>query len=278
MNSALQPRGGYILGFLGAAAVHAAILFGIKSREVYTPPEFGVEVASTGVEVALVAALPGEEQPDAPEEATPEPPQPEPEPEPPAQPEPPPEPQPEPEPEPQPEPEPVTPPEVTETQAPPPDAVTEPEPPKEPPKPQPTPAATPKPAAPKPKAPKQEEKRTGRRAVGDGSSPIPGTDATTAAASTGALTGQPGYLRNPHPAYPEEARRLGQEGVVHLRVTLDERGNVVSVVLARSSGFPLLDERALTTVRDRWRFKPARRNNVAVGTDVVVPIRFRLDR
>jgi protein TonB len=48
------------------------------------------------------------------------------------------------------------------------------------------------------------------------------------------------------------------------------------VRLQRSSGHPALDDSALTTVRDRWRFIPARAGGVAVEGTVQVPIRFRL--
>lgn len=269
-----QPRFGYTIGLLGAAGIHALILFGITSKETFTPPEFGVEVATTGVEVALVAALPAdnvdaveavqtppeEVQPETPPEETP---QPEPEPEPVVEPEPP------------AEPEPVTPPEMAvpkPTPAPTPEA-----------KPTPAkPAATPKPKPnPTPSKPKAAQARTTGNTgsvSGDGSSAIPGNDATTAAAAMGALTAQPGYLRNPHPAYPEEARKAGQQGVVHLRVKLDEKGGIQSVTLSRTSGFPMLDERALTTVREKWRFKPAKRGRNPVASDVVIPIRFTLNK
>ena len=46
--------------------------------------------------------------------------------------------------------------------------------------------------------------------------------------------------------------------------------------MIRSSGFAPLDESAVTTVRERWRFVPARRDGVAVESRVTVPIRFRL--
>lgn len=272
-----KPLLGYTIGLLGAVGVHALILFGIKSRDTgdYTPPEFGVAIANTGVEVDLVAALPAEEVVEAAVEE-PEQPEMEPEPEPEPEPELPPEPEP-----PEPLPEPVTPPEMPVPEATP---APTPEPEQTPatpqPTPKPTPAATPKPK-PKPKPSPQASSSaqpTNRSASGDGSSAIPGSDATTAAAATGALSAQPGYLRNPHPAYPEEARKAGQQGVVHLRVQLDERGSILSVSLSRSSGYPLLDERALSTVREKWRFKPARRGRAAVASDVVIPIRFTLNR
>jgi protein TonB len=48
------------------------------------------------------------------------------------------------------------------------------------------------------------------------------------------------------------------------------------VSVKQSSGFPLLDDSATSTVRGRWRFIPARHDGVPVESRVTVPIRFRL--
>ena len=66
------------------------------------------------------------------------------------------------------------------------------------------------------------------------------------------------------------------EGVVLLDVLVAPDGHAADVRVARSSGHPALDESALTTVRERWRFVPARRDGVPVESRVTVPIRFRL--
>ena len=107
---------------------------------------------------------------------------------------------------------------------------------------------------------------------------LPGNDATTATAAAGAASAKPGYLRNPHPAYPEAARAARQQGVVMLQVRVGAGGNVSSVRVARSSGFPLLDERARSTVAERWKFRPAKAGGVPIASDVTIPIRFTLGR
>ena len=84
------------------------------------------------------------------------------------------------------------------------------------------------------------------------------------------------YGTNPLPPYPIVARRLGMEGVVLLDVLVAPDGHAADVRVARSSGHPALDESALTTVREHWRFVPARRDGVPVESRVTVPIRFRL--
>lgn len=84
------------------------------------------------------------------------------------------------------------------------------------------------------------------------------------------------YLNNPRPPYPEAAVRRGVTGVVMLRVLVGAHGRAESVELEQSSGSRLLDESALVTVRNAWRFVPARRDGVAVAATVIVPVRFEL--
>ncbi len=83
------------------------------------------------------------------------------------------------------------------------------------------------------------------------------------------------YLDNPKPPYPSISRRMGEEGVVQLRVSVDAGGNVQQIEIHRGSGYPRLDQSALQTVR-RWRFVPARQGNQPVSSWVIVPIQFSL--
>jgi protein TonB len=145
----------------------------------------------------------------------------------------------------------------------------------------PEPVATPPPrVAPKPKAEKKApvKKVAPARASGDGSSAVPGNDAITARASAGALGAKPGYLRNPHPSYPEDARAAGHQGTVMIHVRVDAQGKVASARISRSSGHASLDERARNTVANQWTFKPAKAGGVPVASEVIIPIRFTLNR
>lgn len=83
------------------------------------------------------------------------------------------------------------------------------------------------------------------------------------------------YLRNPKPDYPPLSKRLGEQGVVTLRVFVAADGNPQDVQLKASSGFGRLDNAAQDAVR-RWRFTPAKRGDEAVAAWVLVPIRFSL--
>jgi len=83
------------------------------------------------------------------------------------------------------------------------------------------------------------------------------------------------YLRNPKPVYPNASRRLGERGVVLLRVLVTATGEPAKVDLKKTSGYARLDESALEAVRT-WKFVPARLGEKPVEAWVVVPIEFSL--
>lgn len=110
---------------------------------------------------------------------------------------------------------------------------------------------------------------------GDGSSPVPGRDATTLHSQGGSRTpGKAAYLRNPLPVYPEDLRRAGKEGKVLLKVKISSEGRAVDVVVARSSGYEAMDRNAVTVVSKSWKFRPAEVGGVAVSTTQLIPIHF----
>jgi protein TonB len=84
-------------------------------------------------------------------------------------------------------------------------------------------------------------------------------------------------VTNAPPPYPLDALRAGVMGRVRLRVLVSEDGAVETAGVLTSSGSTSLDDAALTTVR-RWRFEPARRGGRSVSAEVVVPVRFWIER
>lgn len=94
----------------------------------------------------------------------------------------------------------------------------------------------------------------------------------------GGTLARPDYGVNPKPPYPLVARRMGTQGVVVLRVFVHPDGRVGEVTVSQSSGSDLLDDSALRTVREQWRFLPARLDGQPVESWVEVPIRFVLER
>jgi protein TonB len=85
------------------------------------------------------------------------------------------------------------------------------------------------------------------------------------------------YLANPKPPYPALSRRLGEEGVVRLKVFVNPDGSVSRLEIAKSSGFSRLDDSALKTVPN-WKFVPAQQAGKAISAWVIVPIAFNLNR
>lgn len=130
-------------------------------------------------------------------------------------------------------------------------------------------AATPNPS------PGISAQQTTSSSIGDGSSAVPGPDATTRYHPGAWTNAKPSRFRNPAPPYPELARQQGQEGLVILVVTVDATGRPVKVILKQSSGFPLLDEAATTAV-SRWRCTPGQAGGAPIESVVETPIRFRL--
>ncbi len=86
---------------------------------------------------------------------------------------------------------------------------------------------------------------------------------------------QPTPAYQPKPTYPAFARRLGHEGRVVVRIQVLSSGTVAAASIERSSGYAVLDEAALVTIK-RWRFRPAQRAGQPVDATLNVPITFKL--
>jgi len=65
-----------------------------------------------------------------------------------------------------------------------------------------------------------------------------------------------GEGHQPAPSYPLHARDLGQEGAVTVQFTVDESGRVTAAQASQPSPWPLLNDSALRTIRQRWHFPP----------------------
>jgi protein TonB len=76
------------------------------------------------------------------------------------------------------------------------------------------------------------------------------------------------------PRYPLEARRLKKEGVVVLKLSLDETGAVFDVLVMQSAGFGM-DEASQEAVL-LSRFRPATSKGRPVACQAILPIHFTL--
>jgi TonB family protein len=74
--------------------------------------------------------------------------------------------------------------------------------------------------------------------------------------------------------YPEEARRLGQQGTVIVSLIIRTDGSVTDVAVAKSCGMPLLDAAAVAAVAT-WRYFPATQNGVPINLRYQVAIQFK---
>ncbi|HEY0681141.1 MAG TPA: TonB family protein [Steroidobacter sp.] len=85
------------------------------------------------------------------------------------------------------------------------------------------------------------------------------------------------YVREPSPRYPPQSRRLREQGVVVLRVIIDERGAASSIEIETSSGHARLDDAARDAVL-RAAFRPYVEDGEPRRALVLIPIEFALNR
>ncbi|MBV8781505.1 MAG: TonB family protein [Phycisphaerae bacterium] len=86
-----------------------------------------------------------------------------------------------------------------------------------------------------------------------------GINASAAGGAIAPLTFGVGEGQQPKPEYPIEAELAGQEGTVTVRFTVGESGRVESAEVIKPCPYPLLNQSALRTIRQQWRFAPGPR-------------------
>lgn len=85
------------------------------------------------------------------------------------------------------------------------------------------------------------------------------------------------YLVEPAPVFPRASVRLNESGIVTVRVFVDEAGLPRQVLVARSSGYPRLDEAAVAGVQ-KARFKPPTENGQPISGWARIDIPFELEK
>jgi protein TonB len=86
--------------------------------------------------------------------------------------------------------------------------------------------------------------------------------------------GSPRFTHRESPIYPFMARKLGKEGKVVLRLTLDAQGQLQGVDTIETNGFGFA-ESASAAIR-KSTFAPAVKNGCAISSQVLVQVRFVL--
>jgi protein TonB len=78
------------------------------------------------------------------------------------------------------------------------------------------------------------------------------------------------------PPYPESKRRLQEEAVLKLRLSINERGRITAVQPIGSAD-PAFLESARRHIIAHWRYKPAMEGDRAIASSTVISLRFELD-
>lgn len=92
-------------------------------------------------------------------------------------------------------------------------------------------------------------------------------------AQINAVSSTGGGGERPEPPYPKLAQQEGEQGTVGLLLAGDDAGNVVSVDLKESSGFPILDRATVDYVKRHWRL-PADAGTRLFQTSITYKLQF----
>ncbi len=84
----------------------------------------------------------------------------------------------------------------------------------------------------------------------------------------------PRFLHREMPAYPFTARKLGKEGRVLLRLTIDDKGRLLNLEVIEGAGFGFT-ESAVAAVK-KSTFIPAKKEGKPILSRALLPIRFTL--
>ena len=84
-------------------------------------------------------------------------------------------------------------------------------------------------------------------------------------------------MHSPKPHYPLASKQLKEQGLVIVRLCVNEQGIVDQVGLTQSSGFQGLDHSALKTLA-LWRFAPRKSPNIGDSSQCFqTPVQFTLE-
>ena len=81
-------------------------------------------------------------------------------------------------------------------------------------------------------------------------------------------------VRTVAPKYPSQLKREGISGVVSVKCTIDEKGNVMEPTVVKTT-HPEFAEPAIEAL-SKWKFKPAKRGGVVVSIKITIPVQFNV--
>ena len=79
-------------------------------------------------------------------------------------------------------------------------------------------------------------------------------------------------VRTVAPDYPDELLRDGVSGIVMVKCTIDEQGNVVDTQVEKSSNAAF--EKPAVAALKKWKFKPAKQDGSPISIKVSIPMKF----
>ena len=79
-------------------------------------------------------------------------------------------------------------------------------------------------------------------------------------------------VRTVAPDYPRDLREQKVSGVVMVKCTIDEQGNVSETSVSKSSN-ETFDKFAVDALK-KWKFKPGRQDGEPVAMTVTIPVKF----
>ncbi len=84
----------------------------------------------------------------------------------------------------------------------------------------------------------------------------------------------PRVLYQPLPSYTQEARDAKAEGIVLLQGIVRKNGRITDLQVLRGIGYGL-DQKAIETITNEWRFEPGTRDGQPVDVQVNLEVSFR---
>lgn len=102
-----------------------------------------------------------------------------------------------------------------------------------------------------------------------------GDEETTKPEYPGGTEGLMNYLTG-NLRYPKELEKIGAEGKVFVKFTVDKTGIVKSASVARSSGHDALDAEALRVIQNMQSWTPATKDGKNVAAEMTLPIVFSI--
>jgi TonB family protein len=93
------------------------------------------------------------------------------------------------------------------------------------------------------------------------------------AAAIGALNDTGSGGDRPQPPYPPIAKQTGEQGTVVVLLGGDAAGNIISVDVKQSSGFPLLDRATVDFLKRHWRL-PTNTDSRLFQTSITYQLQF----